>query len=62
MSTLYKDPLVKITDEEVVLHRYYFPFGGDKHVPLTALTGVQTRQPSYFGGSWQLWGTGDFRT
>ena len=30
MSTAYKDSLIEITDQEVVFHRYYFPFGGDK--------------------------------
>lgn len=62
MSTTYKDSLIEITDQEVVFHRYYFPFGGDKHVPLSHIESVQVRQPSLFGGSWRLWGSGDFRT
>ena len=62
MSTLYKDRLVEITDQEVVFHRYYFPFGGDKHVPLNEIESVQVRPPSLWAGSWRIWGSGDLRT
>lgn len=58
MSTLYKDGLIEITDQEVVFHRYYFPFGGDKHVPLGQIESVQVRRPSIFFGSWRIWGGG----
>jgi hypothetical protein len=61
MSTIYKDKLIEVTDQEVVFHRYYFPFGGDKHVPLSQIESIQVRQPSVFGGSWRLWGSGDLR-
>ena len=43
MSTLYKDGLIEITDQEVVFHRYYFPFGCDKHVPLSQIESVQVQ-------------------
>ena len=62
MSTIYKDSLIEITDQEVVFHHYYFPFGGDKHVPLSQIEAVQVWRTSFLGGSWRLWGTGDFRT
>ncbi len=62
MSTLYKDHLVEVTDEEVVFHRYYFPFGGDKHVPLSRIESVQVRPRSIWSGSWRIWGSGDLRT
>jgi hypothetical protein len=62
MSTLYKDGLIEISDQEVIFHRYYFPFGGDKHVPLSQIESVEVRQPSFLGGSWRIWGSGDFRT
>lgn len=58
MSTLYKDGLVEITDQEVVFHRYYFPFGGDKHVPLSQIESIQARSPSIWFGSWRIWGGG----
>ncbi len=62
MSTLYKDGLIEITDQELVFHRYYFPFGGDKHLPLSQIESVQVRPPSFWGGSWRIWGAGDLRT
>jgi hypothetical protein len=62
MSSLYKDKLIEVTDQEIVFHRYYFPFGRDKHVPLGQIESVEVRQPSIFGGRWRIWGTGDFRT
>ena len=50
MNTIYQDKLIEITDQEVVFHRYYFPFGGDKHVSLSHIESIQVRQPSFFGG------------
>jgi serine/threonine protein kinase len=61
-STLYKDGLIDITDQEVIFHRYYFPFGGDKRVPLNHIERIEARPPSFFGGSWRIWGSGDFQT
>jgi serine/threonine protein kinase len=61
-NTLYKDGLIEITDQEIVFHRYYFPLGGDKHVPLNHIERIQARPPSFFGGSWRIWGSGDLRT
>jgi len=58
MSTLYKDGLVEITDQEVVFHRYYFPSGSDKHVPLSQIERVQVKPPSIWRGSWRIWGGG----
>lgn len=58
MSTLYKDGLIEVTDQEVVFRRYYFPFGGAKHVPLSQIESVQVRPPSVAFGSWRIWGGG----
>jgi hypothetical protein len=58
MSTLYEDGLIKITDQEVVFRRYYFPFGGNKHIPSSQIESIQVRQPSIFFRSWQIWGGG----
>ncbi len=62
MNTLYKDALVEISDQEIVFHRYYFPFCSDKRVPLQQVERVETRQPGLWGGSWRIWGSGDFHT
>lgn len=59
MKTVYKDGLVEITDEEIIFHRYYFPFGGEKRVRLAQIESVQTRPPSLLNGSWRIWGSGD---
>ena len=62
MNTLYKDGLIEITDREMVFKNYYFPFGTARRIPLGQIAGIQARTPSFFGGSWRIWGTGDFRT
>jgi hypothetical protein len=62
LSTLYKDSLIEVTDQEIVFPHYYFPFGGSKHVPLSRIQSIQVRPPSLSNGSWRLWGSGDFRT
>ena len=58
MNAIYQDGLVRITGDEIIFHRYYFPFATDKHLPWDQIENVRTRP----GGSWRLWGTGDFRT
>jgi hypothetical protein len=58
MSTIYRDALIEITDQEIVFRRYYFPFGGDKHVPLSRIEWVEARPPSIYFGSWRIWGGG----
>ena len=62
MNTLYKDGLIEITEQEIVFRQYYFPFGSDKHVPLEQIERVETRRPSFWGGSWRIWGSGDIHT
>jgi hypothetical protein len=76
MSTIYQDPLIEITDQDIVFHHYYFPFGQDRRVPFADIASigaesdetrpciaqVAIRPPSFFGGSWRIWGTGNFRT
>jgi len=56
MNTLYNDKLIELTDEEIIFHHYYFPFGNDKRVALNQIESVQIRQPSILSGSWRLWG------
>jgi hypothetical protein len=62
MSTIYQDKLIEITDREIIFHRYYFLFDGDRHVLLSDIERVQVRQPSFLGGSWRIWGSSDLRT
>jgi hypothetical protein len=58
MNILYKDGLIEITDQELVFRRYYFPFGGRKHIPLSQIESVRAKQPSISFGSWRIWGGG----
>ena len=58
MSTLYRDSLIEISDQEIVFRRYYFPFGGDKRVPLNQIESLQALKPSICFGSWRIWGGG----
>jgi hypothetical protein len=60
MGALYKDKLIEVTDQEMIFHRYYLPFGSAKYVPWNQIESVQVRPPLFFGGSWRLWGSGDF--
>lgn len=62
MSTIYKDKLVEITDKEMVFRHYYFPFAQEKRVPLADIDRVEVSQRSILGGSWRIWGSGDFIT
>lgn len=57
MNEIYRDGLIEITDDEIVFHRYYFPFGSDKRVPLSQIESVEVLEPSIWSGSWRLWGS-----
>ena len=58
MKILYRDSLIEITEQEIIFRRYYFPFGGEKHVPLSQIENVQIQPPSVSFGSWRIWGGG----
>jgi hypothetical protein len=62
MSTAYKDDLIEITDREIIFRHYFFPFGSDKRVSFSDIERIEVRPRSFLGGSWRIWGTGDFRT
>ena len=62
MSTLYTDSLIEITDQEIVFRNYYYPSCREKRVLLSDIECVKSKPPSFWGGSWRLWGTGDLRT
>ena len=62
MDTLYQDSLITLTDKAIVFHSYYFPFGGDKRVPLEQIEYIRVREVKASTGKFRLWGTSDFRT
>lgn len=57
----YSDALLDITDEEIVLKRYYFPFG-DKRVAFADIERIETEEPTWRNGKWRVWGTGTLKT
>ncbi len=61
-NALYKDSLVELTKEKIVFLRYFFPSGTAKHLPLSEIEVIRSQPPSVFGGSWRIWGTGNFVT
>lgn len=58
---LYSDGLIDITDDAVVLKRYYFPFGS-RRVPFSDIQRIDKEEPTLLNGKWRLWGTGTFTT
>ena len=60
MNPLYSDRLVSLTDDALVLKRYYFPYGS-RRVELDRVTRVRILRPSLMNGKWRLWGTGTFK-
>ncbi|GII55301.1 hypothetical protein Pth03_36900 [Planotetraspora thailandica] len=55
---MYDDGLVACTDHELIINRYYFPFGSAKRIRYSDIRGV-SRVPLP-NGSRRIWGSGDF--
>jgi hypothetical protein len=58
--TLYRDRFIECTEDEVVIHWYYFPWG-TKRVPYSAVKSFSEVPLSAFRGKGRIWGTGNFR-
>ncbi len=58
---LYSDRLLEITDDTIVLRRYYFPWG-TRRVAFTDVERIVSERPTWRNGKWRVWGTGTFRT
>jgi hypothetical protein len=61
MSLLYRDKLVELTDDALVLQQYYFPSGKSKRIPLAQIARVVVKPNTVMTGKYRMWGTGDFR-
>jgi hypothetical protein len=55
---LYKDTLVEIRDEFIILKNYYFPFGSKK-ILFKDIENIEIREPTLMNGKWRIWGTGN---
>src|SRR5258706_10379651 len=58
---LYSDGLIDITDDSIVLKRYYFP-AGSRRVAFSDIARIASEEPTLLNGEWRLWGTGTFKT
>jgi hypothetical protein len=60
MQVLYSDELVILTEQQLVLRRYYYP-KGDKAIALADIEEIVECAPTFATGKWRVWGTGNFR-
>ena len=58
---LYSDKLIEISDNSILIRKYYFPFGS-KRVNLADIESITTYKPTLLRGKYRYWGTGDLRT
>jgi hypothetical protein len=60
MSIEYHDRWIDLTDDEVVIRAYYFPWG-TKRIPYAAIRRVQRVKLGAFTGRGRIWGTANPR-
>jgi hypothetical protein len=60
MSTIYHDPWIDCTTDEVVIRGYYFPWG-TKHVPYSSIRRVRRVPIGAFTGKGRIWGSTTLR-
>ena len=58
---LYKDKLVEIDDESILVRNYYYPFG-DKRVNFNSIESIIVQKTTLLTGKYRYYGSGDFRT
>jgi hypothetical protein len=56
---VYKDKLIEISHDFLLLKNYYVPFGNPKRVPFEEIESVTAEKPSLSVGKWRIWGTGN---
>jgi len=59
---LYKDKLIEVSTDSILLKNFYFPIIGSKRIRFDRIKSVTAVAPSLFTGRWRIWGTGDFTT
>lgn len=60
-SILYSDKLIEISDDSILIRRYYFPFGS-KRVNISDIENITAYKTSSHFDICRYWGTGDFHT
>ena len=61
-TIIYKDKLIEISNNFILLKNYYLPFIGSKRVPFDKIKSVTVEKPSLLNGQFRIWGTGNFVT
>src|ERR1700685_1000754 len=56
----YHDPRIECTDDALLIHGYYFPWG-TKRIPYTAIHSLDRFTLSLRNGKGRIWGSGDFK-
>jgi hypothetical protein len=59
---LSKDTLVEISNDSILLKKYYFPSLKSKIIAFVSIAAIQVKQPTMWAGKWRFHGTGDLRT
>ena len=60
-NIVYRDKLVEINDDSILIRDYYYPFG-NKRVNFENVESIVVKKPSLLSGKYRYYGTGDFRT
>jgi hypothetical protein len=58
---IYKDKLVEIEEDSILIKDYYYPFG-DKRVNFNNIESIIVQKPTLLSGKYRYYGSGDFRT
>ncbi len=56
-NVIYKDKLVEVSSDSILLKNYYFPFIG-KRIQFTQIQSVKVETPTLLTGQWRIWGSG----
>jgi hypothetical protein len=57
---VYKDRWIELTDHDVVVRGYYFPWG-TKRIPYSSIRSLERVAVTPLRGQWRIWGSGDLR-
>ena len=61
-QVLYKDKLLRISDQSITFYSYYFPSSKSLTVLLEDVKKIDSLMPSMFNGKYRFWGTSTFIT
>jgi hypothetical protein len=59
---IYRDTLVEITNDAILLKKYTFPGFKDRTIPFQRIEKIEAKRPTIWTGKWRFFGTGDIRT